>query len=269
MTQRHPMTLMPVLYDRPGTDRVVVRDGLTYPSSTAGNPPLAFDLYLPPDPPPGPLPVVVFVAGFPDPGFERFVGCKLKDMASYVTWAKLVASAGIAAITYTNVDPAGDIAALLAHVTNSGRELGLDPERIGLWACSGNGPTALAMLMRDQPPVVRAALLAYAYLVDLDGATDLAAASRQFGNSVPTAGKTIDDVRADVPIYLVRAGGDVTPGLNAGLDRFVAHALAKDLPLAFVNVPGAPHAFDLTMPGAETGRRVESILSFFKARLSA
>jgi hypothetical protein len=34
------------------------------------------------------------------------VGCKLKEMGSYTSWAELTTTAGLVAITYTNAEPA-------------------------------------------------------------------------------------------------------------------------------------------------------------------
>lgn len=75
----------------------------------------AFDLYRPPGAS-EPAPVVVFVTGFPDPGFRAFAGCALKDTAPYRSWARLLAASGLAAVTYTNVEPATDARAILEMV---------------------------------------------------------------------------------------------------------------------------------------------------------
>jgi hypothetical protein len=105
--------------------------------------PLGFDLYRPPNlESRATTPAVLFVCGFPDPGFGSVVGCKFKEMAGYVSWARLVAASGLAAITYTNQDPVADLDALLAHLHGNAAALGLDKGRFGIWACSGNVPTA-------------------------------------------------------------------------------------------------------------------------------
>lgn len=56
-----------------------------------------FDLYRPFDAA-EPLPAVIFVTGFPDPGFRAFAGCALKDTAPYRSWARLLAASGLAAV---------------------------------------------------------------------------------------------------------------------------------------------------------------------------
>ena len=47
-----------------------------------------FDLYRPPGAR-GPLPAVVFVTGFADPGFRTIAGCAFKDTAPFSSWARL------------------------------------------------------------------------------------------------------------------------------------------------------------------------------------
>jgi len=57
------------------------------------------DVYYPPDSTSGARrPAVLFVTGFPDAGAERMVGCKLKEMGSYTSWAELTTTSGLVAI---------------------------------------------------------------------------------------------------------------------------------------------------------------------------
>ena len=120
----------------PGTETVdVTRDR---PWGRAGR---LFDLYRPPDAP-GPLPAVVLVTGFADPGFRAVAGCAFKDTAPFSSWARLLAASGLAAITYSNADPAADAPAVLAYLRDHADELGIDAGRFGLWACSGHAQRA-------------------------------------------------------------------------------------------------------------------------------
>ena len=89
---------------------------------------------------------------------RRIVGCNAKDMASYVSWGRLIAASGLAAITYTASEPARDAHAILRHVRDHAGAFGIDERRIGVWACSGNVPTALSLLMDAEPPLACAAL---------------------------------------------------------------------------------------------------------------
>ena len=83
----------------------------------------------------------------------------------------------------------------------------------------------------------------------------------------PVAGKSVADLRPDLPLFVARAGQDEFPHLNETLDRFLAHVLARNLPITFVNHPTAPHAFDL-VDDTETSREiVRQILAFLRFQL--
>lgn len=260
-TQRSEMTLKPVLYRLPGTDVVTVRRDVPYRTGAAG--PLTLDLYQPPDAQPGTrYPAVVFVSGYSDAGLQAFLGCKLKDWQSYIDWGRLAAASGLAGITHSTMEPAADLPALLEFLRKHAASLGIDENRIGLWACSGNGPMALLMLMQD--PALRCAALCYSYTLDLEAATHIAETAKTYG-FVRAAGKSVADLPKESPLLLVRAGQDQLPHLNASMDRFMAQALAANLPVTLINHPAAPHAFDLLQDRDATRRVIRQILDFLGA----
>ena len=57
----------------------------------------------------GPCAAVIFVTGYPDPGFESIAGMKMKQIPQFSSWAKLFAAHGIAGILYSNEDPVKDV----------------------------------------------------------------------------------------------------------------------------------------------------------------
>ena len=253
-----------VVYRIPCMDEVRVTRDVAYQTTDGGA--LTMDIYYPPDASGGArLPAVVFVAGYPDPGFEKMLGCKFKEMGAYLSWARLTAASGMVALTYTNREPEADARALLRHVRQSAATLGIDEQRIGLWACSGNVPLALSMLMGEAS--LKCAVLCYGLMLDLEGATHVAEAAQTWGFANPSAGKSIADLPRDVPLFVARAGQDQTPHLNETIDGFVAAALAQNLPVTFVNNPTAPHAFDL-FDDSETSREIiRRILAFVRFHL--
>jgi len=101
---------LPLVHTIPGAADVAVEHHL-YPTAHGA---LAFDLYRPP-PPSTPCPAIVFVTGLPDPAVTAMVGKPLKDCASSIGWARLVAASGLAGITYLNHTPA-DVTALIHHL---------------------------------------------------------------------------------------------------------------------------------------------------------
>ena len=102
-----------VVYQRNDTNAVTVQCDIPYARRDGEQ--LTLDVYRPAQEW-SPLPAVLFVTGFPDAGMRRVVGCNAKDMASYISWAKLMAASGIVAITYTNRTPTADAGDVLRYV---------------------------------------------------------------------------------------------------------------------------------------------------------
>jgi hypothetical protein len=253
-TQQDHISKKRVVYTLPGVDAVTVRRDEVYRVTDAGA--LTMDLYYPPAATRGTrIPAVVFVTGFSDPGAQRMLGCRMKEMGSYISWAQLAAASGLVGITYVNNEPATDVHAVLHHVRQSGASLDVDETSIGVWACSGNAPTALSVLMQGRLDYLKCAVLFYPYMLDLDGATGAADAATTFRFANPSAGQSVEDLPRDIPLFVARAGQDQMPGLNQTLDRFLVKALASNLPLTFVNHSMAPHAFDL-FDDSDTSREI-------------
>jgi dienelactone hydrolase len=264
-TQRHEMTTKRVVYQIPGMDAVTVRRDVEYRATDAGS--LTMDLYYPPDTQSDArTPAVIFVMGYSDLGAQRIFGCRFKEMESFISWAQLTAASGMVAITYSpGADPAKDVHALLQHVRLNAAILGIDESRIGIWACSGHVPNALAVLMEHGD--LECAALCYGLMLDLDGFTGVADSAATFRFVTPAAGKSVDDLPKDVPLFIMRSGRDEFPQLNETMDRFLAKALAANLPVTFVNQPDAPHAFDLLHDREDSREIIRRILAFMRFHL--
>jgi len=264
--ERDQLSKKVVVCQIPGMDAVTIRPDIRYGASEAEV--QTMDIYYPPDHKSGArIPAVVFVTGYSDPGFKAVLGRRQKEMGSYVSWARLTAASGMAAITYTNKEPAADIKALLHYLAENAASLGIDENGIGVWACSGNVPNALSVLMEKHHKPLKCAVLCYGFMLDLDGSTGVAEAAGKWGFVNPAAGKSVADLPPDLPLFIARAGRDETPYLNEALDAFLAKALTANLPITFVNHAVAPHAFDL-MHDSETSREIiRQILAFMRFHL--
>ena len=172
--------------------------------------------------------VVAIVAGFPDAGFENHVGCKFMEMAWTVSMAQLIAASGMTAVTHSNREAEPDAIALMKY-------LGARYQKAGIWSTSGNGPVALIAASHAVATVL---------------------------NNPITK-----DFCPGTPLFIVRAGKDETPGLNAALDAFTATAIAANRPLTVVNYPNAPHSWELSLDTAETRRILQQGLDFLRAHL--
>jgi hypothetical protein len=124
-------------------------------------------------------------------------------------------------------------------------------------------------MQKDAPVNVRCAVMPYGYMLDTDGATGVADAAARFHFVNPCAGKKVEDLRRDVPLFLARAGQDQMPHLNEALDRFIGTGLAGNLPLTVVNHASGPHAFDLFHDSDTSREVVRLILQFLRFNLLA
>jgi dienelactone hydrolase len=260
------MREIPMVYPRPDADQVVARLGVEFAQTDSG--PLTLDVYAPARrSTPVALPAIVLVAGYSDVGYEGFMGCRFKDMAMSTTWARLVASFGMIAVTYGNERPAEDLQALLRYVREHAAGLGIDAERLALWGLSGNGPLALATLASAPPGSFKCGVLSCAYTADLDGATHVADAQKLWRFVYP-GDLRVESLPADLPVLIARAGQEQDPGLNVALDRLVAAMLAANRPVTCVNFAAAPHGFELFHDTLETREVMRQMFRFARFHLA-
>jgi acetyl esterase/lipase len=237
----HEVTAQDVVWKVPGMDRVTVRKDVPYKKTDGRD--LRLDLYYPPDFHSGSrLPAVVFlngVGGRPD--------ASLKDWGIYQSWGRLVAASGWIGVTFDarggpSFDAGPDIADLLRFVRSDGARLGIQTDRLAAWVCSGNVSSGLRVLMEDEDPGLRAAVVYY-------GASDA------------------PKIRTDLPVFLVKAGLD-NERLNAAIDTLAGRAAKAGAPWTVVYAPNAHHAFDALDETDESRRIVRDTLAFFREHLS-
>ena len=263
---RRHMREIPMVYPQPDADQVVTRLGVEFAQTASG--PLTLDVYAPAGRTGSlALPAIVLVAGYSDVGYEGLMGCRFKDMAVSTTWARLVASFGMIAVTYGNERPAEDIESLLRYVREHAAELGIDAERLALWGLSGNGPLALATLASAPAGSFKCGVFSCAYTADLDGATHVADAQKLWRFVYPS-GFSVESIPADLPVLIVRAGQEQDPGLNVAVDRLVAAMLAANRPVTCVNFAAAPHGFEIFHDTLETREVMRQMFRFARFHLS-
>jgi acetyl esterase/lipase len=254
-----------VVWSVPGMDAVVTSRNRVYKTGDGG--PLHFDFYAPPGAS-GPRPAVILVHGGPIPKTGA------KNMGVFVSYGELLAASGLVAVTFDHsfLSPArlseagADIADLVSHVRANATSLGVDPERLALWAFSGGGPFLSAGL-RERPGWLRAVVAYYAAL-DLQqpapGAdSGLSTELRVMYSPLAALGT---DARTAPPILVARAGLD-HPWLNDGIDRFVAAASAHGATIDLMNHPDGRHGFDILDDEPRSRAIIRHTIEFLREQL--
>lgn len=220
------------------------------------------DVYYPADT--GKLfPAVILITGYPDPGFEKMTGMKLKDVGQNQSWGRLLAASGVATILYTAADPVQDALDLVDWICANGKGLRIDVERLGVLSVSGNVPNALHVLQKR--PVFRCATLCYGFMLDTETDKGVSAAATQFRFANPNSIEL--ELAAGLGLLVVRAGKDAFTGLNNSIDSFVANSLRCNRDLELINYAQGEHAFDMKDASLQSHQLIRRILEFNKQRL--
>jgi acetyl esterase/lipase len=196
-----------------------------------------------------------------------------RKMGVFVSYGELLAASGLVAVAFDHrflapsrlVDAGSDVADLVAHVRANAGSLGVDSDRLALWAFSGGGPF-LAAPLRERPAWLRAVVVYYAVLdpqqpAPGDGGID-AERHQQF-SVIRALG---DDARSAPPVLVARAGLD-HPWLNGGIDRFVQQALAKGARLELLNHPEGRHGFDILDDDVRSKQITRRTIEFLREAL--
>lgn len=268
------MLRAPLVYRVPGMDAVTVRQGISYRGATEGEP--RMDVYAPTSLAEGERrPAVLFVHGGP---ISPVLPLAPVEWGIFRGYGALAAASGWVGITFNHryfgfdhlEQAAGDLAAAIAYVREHADALGVDADRLCLWAFSGGGPL-LSDALREQPAYLRC-LVAYYTVMDLrplagaEGVPDTVSAEilRRFSPLATVEAASAGQITT--PLLLARAGQD-HPSLNAGLDAFVGAALKANMPLAALNHPAGYHSFDARNDDARTREILEVTLGFLRAHL--
>jgi acetyl esterase/lipase len=252
-----------VIYELPGMKEVTKRN-VVYDSDN--DVPLTIDIYYPPNlPGNSQLPAVIFVFGYPNSVILERFGIKLKDAGQYVSWGQLAATSGIIAITYETTQPEKDIHSVLAYVRKNANTLQIDSDRLGIWACSANLPTAL-LLMIDASTTIKCSVLYYGNMFDGNGSHEMEALANRIGAAYPCKAQSVDNLSQEMHLFVVRTGED-NPQRNQSIESFICEATKRNLPLTFMNYSDGQHAFDVENDTVRSQEIIKSTLAFLHEHL--
>jgi len=259
------MVRMRIVWSVAGMDAVVSRRDLVY--KTGDGEPLRMDVYSPPGPS-RPRPAVILVHGGPIPRTGA------KNMGVFVSYGELLAASGFVAVSFDHrflsaarlPDAGADVADLVAHVRANAASLGIDPERLALWAFSGGGPFLSAPL-RERAGWLRAVVAYYAVLdLQQPAPGPDSGLTRELRVAYSPVAALGTDAKAAPPILVARAGLD-HPWLNDGIDRFVAAAVAQGATLDLMTHPQGRHGFDILDDDARSRAIIRRTVEFLRAEL--
>lgn len=254
------VTKRPVVYSVPGMANVRVREGLVYKSAEGS--PLHFDLYAPTGAS-GASPAVVLIHGGPIPS----LGARRWGM--FQAYGRMLAASGMTGIAFDHRllgpdryrDSAADVADLVKHVRGNAKSLGVDENRVALWAFSGGGPL-LAAPLRERQNWLKLVVAYYGIMEPLGGGQDASLSTI----SALAQGANKDASNAP-PIVLARAGRD-DPSINSSIDRFLAAANTSGATVDLFTHPTGRHAFDILDPGERSNEIIRRTLAVLRHHLA-
>jgi acetyl esterase/lipase len=254
-----------IVYSVPGMTRVKVVKDRVY--KRVGSAELKMDVY-------SPLtrgaqrPAVIFIHGGRIPPNLRTTP---KEWGAYVSFGQLVAASGFVGVTFNHrfytwdslPDSQSDLTDLITHVRNNADALGVDKDRIILWAVSAGG-VFLGHPLRDAQPYIRC-IVGYYPQLDLQNARKTAPASvtdetlKEY-SAIHHLGNRDKGVP---PMFIARAGLD-DAALNDGVDRFVQLALSKNLTIEVVNHATGHHGFDIEDDNDRSREIIKRTIEFIR-----
>jgi len=255
-----------IVYTVPGMDRVSVKRDLVY--KTVGDTRLWMDVYSPAGTT-SRLPAVILVHGGPVPA-----GASFKNTGVFKSYGELLAASGITAVAFGHrfTEPAAarraseDVQDLVRHVRAQAEVLGIDKDRLAVWAFSAGGPF-LSPFLEEPPPYVRG-LISYYAILDLEALPieALPGVDAETRRELSPLRHLSSSTAALPPMLIARAGRDNT-AFNDSIDRFVQQALAKNVSLDFLNHPTGPHAFDILDDSPRSREIIARTVQFLRTHL--
>ena len=254
-----------IVYSVPEMTRVKVTKNLIYKRASAEE--LKMDVYSPPGK--QRHPAVIFIHGGRIP---RNLLTTPKDWGAYISLGQLVAASGFVGVTFNHrfyaweslADSQSDVMDLISYVRDNAESLGVDKDRIILWALSAGG-IFLSQPLHQSPLYIRS-IVAYYSELDLQNQRKAAPASvtdetlREFSpvHHLRNREKTVP------PMFIARAGLD-DKELNDGIDRFVQLALSRNLTVDVVNHATGHHAFDIEDNNERSREIIKQTIEFIKS----
>ncbi|HEX8491202.1 MAG TPA: alpha/beta hydrolase [Pyrinomonadaceae bacterium] len=258
-----------IVYALPGMEKIKARKDLTY--KRVADAELKMDVYRPQNLPRGARrPAVVFLHGGALPSNLR---TKPKEWGVYVSYGQLAAASGFVGITFNHrfygwdmkslTDARSDVAEALAYIRSNAESLGVDRDRICLWALSA-GSLFLGQAIVDAPPFIRC-MVSYYAVMDLESLRkERPAITDEVMREFSPTSRLKGAEKTFAPIFIARAGRDEA-GFNVAVDRFIQEAVSRKATLDFSNHAEGQHGFDVLDNNERTREIIRRTIEFIKA----
>lgn len=212
------------------------------------------------------LPAVIIVHGEPS----------LKNAGHYTSIGQLVASSGIAAITFNHrlltkgfrvTDIVEDINSLISYLISNSDKLGIDCKRLSIWSCSAGVPFGLYAGIHNNLHNIKCLVAYYGFgnLKHVSECFNVEISSSEIENFSPI--NMINHNPEKIPpIFIARSGLD-RPIINASLDEFIIAALSNNLHIDVYNHSCGQHCFDVIDNNKRSHEIIHKTIDFLKVHL--
>ena len=261
-----PWWQQPVVLSPDTTVAISINQAIEY--KRADGTPLRMDVYRPRRAGSELLPAVIFVHGGPIP---QDLPVEARLIAQYTSLGALSSSRGIAAVTFSHRLVSGDavdMAALdvrdaVAFVVAQAAMLGIDANRLCIWAVSAGG-TVIASTLLEFRQRLRCLVLYYT-LVDPAVFHELVSPNTRAQLVAPSLASLLGaDGFAFPPTLIVRAGRDKA-AINEGLDRLAHAAILRGADVELHAYAEGRHGFDVFDDTLRSRELVARTLDFLRS----
>lgn len=254
-----------VVYELPGMEDLLIKKDIKYNEGEEES--LHFDICYPSNSDQK-YPVIIFVMGYSDETMNKMTGSRLKEINQYISWSKLMAASGVVAVTYETNQPERDIGELIKYLQINAESLNIYGNRIGIWACSGNVPTALSVMITKNEHLIQCAVFYYGFMLDWNDSMHVSEASKRIGFVYPNK-ISFDKISQNIPQLIIRSGSEENPHINDSIDFYVNYVISKNKPVTCINYPLGSHGFDVLLDNDFTIELIKQTIRFLQFHLNS
>lgn len=262
-----------IVYSLLGMENGSVRNGI--PFKIEGDLTLKMDLYLPDNLRAGESrPAVILVSG----GDASADALRTREIGLYISYGQLLAASGFVGIVFDHRGLEGysqfrevgaDTDDLVTYVRTNAASLGVDPERLCIWAFSSGPIYGLRTAFHTAPSAIRCAVAYYGVMTPLNKKYFHYAAEEEPLLREFSPVSYLREAPASIPpLFVARAGLD-RPFLNESIDEFVQLAIAGNVPITSMNHPEGLHGLDILNDDERSREIIRATLEFLNVHLNA